>query len=60
MSTKDETQRMLVALELLLDSFATYRRTGDRLHLAHAARTLDDLKSDLDALMARSVRHSGA
>jgi hypothetical protein len=51
MPVSEETQRILLAVELLLDSFETYRRTGDRLHLAHAARTVEDLRADIHALI---------
>lgn len=53
-SEHEQTHRMLAALELLLEEFETYRRTGNRLHLAHAARAVEELRSDLRAIIRLS------
>lgn len=51
MAQPDQAQRLLVALEVLLDEFETYRRTGNRLHLAHAVRAVEEVRTDLHAMI---------
>jgi len=47
----------LPSLSVLVSELAAYRSTGSRLHLAHAARALDDARAELEGLLlARAAR----
>ena len=44
------------SLSVLVSELAAYQSTGSRLHLAHAARALDDARAELEGLLARAAR----
>jgi hypothetical protein len=44
------------SLSVLASELAAYRSTGSRLHLAHAARALDEARAELEGLLARADR----
>jgi hypothetical protein len=46
----------LPSLSVLVSELAAYRSTGSGLHLAHAARALDEARAELEDLLARAAR----
>jgi hypothetical protein len=44
------------SLGVLVSELTAYRSTGSCLHLAHAARALDDARAELEGLLARAAR----
>ena len=46
----------LPSLSVLASELTAYRSTGSLLHLAHAARALEDARAELGRLLARAAR----
>jgi hypothetical protein len=46
----------LPSLGVLAGELTAYPSTGSLLHLAHAARTLEDARAELDRLLARAIQ----
>jgi hypothetical protein len=44
------------SLSVLASELTAYRSTGSHVHLAHAARALDEARAELEALLARAAR----
>ena len=44
------------SLSVLVSELTAYRSTGSLLHLAHAARALDEVRAELEDLLARAAR----
>jgi len=51
MQSPHDTKCLLHNIEILLEEFEHFRRTGNRLHLAHAVRALDEARDDLHKML---------
>jgi len=49
----------LPSLQIFNSEIGEYRRTGRRLHLAHAARALDDARAELQRFLAQGSMADG-